>query len=504
MADTECLISKPTGNGKRDSGYESIPKGDRNTDQSEPQQLEAGRRCGYKRCLKLLACTIIFLALIAIAITGIRCTVYFHHKDAACYKAVPQISIHTRSGAYSDLFSTLDLSCSERPIGVEALLDNEAASVEIVQSLCEAVEKRYFQTRYNRSDVHMRVNQPASVFSEDFSPHINYFLNGSIQIGMVGITTGSVAVPGVGVAIELCLFMNNDDFKTFRTASTNWKNFIRNAKCHTVQVKTGDSNSTIFHISEPTFAFVGIATTGNVSIGIITVNANGFEVSGMGENATKICQLNGKHPTCRFQVINDEKEEFCLVAHEEERSDGNYYYSNLTIKFTTKTNVRFWVCLSVLLAYIVALALLLIIWCYKKWKKARSTVPVQETKAGPVSTFEGNIQEYTDDLPTSTKAIETPPRLEDPTTKEHSAPVLDEKTSAEVERTVHAQAKSDVDGQLATTAPNRNATEPRTQKGQWQSINTDQDPDSSEAPSRKIFNGPTSAQQEDHKVVFAM
>jgi hypothetical protein len=157
--------------------------------------------------------------------------------------------------------ASFTLTCSSKTSNIIISLQNEAASLEIYEVPCMSIEKNHFQERYSNT-VNVSVSQPAPIFSEDFLPQ-TYFLSGSIQVDMTGITT---TVPSVGV--ELCLFMNNNDFEAYLTAGTNWRSFIGNAECHLVHVKTGGSNSTIFLIlSEPTFAFMGIATTSNISIG---------------------------------------------------------------------------------------------------------------------------------------------------------------------------------------------------------------------------------------------
>ena len=533
MADTDTLLPKPT---EQESGYESIdkePKDDRSTstiNQSEPQQQTALVVHLYK---PYLMCTVVFTVVLALLLPAtIGFTIYFHNKDAACYSAIPQVGVYTRSDAYSILYPISDLSCSDKPIGVEVLLDNEAASVEIDQIPCQSIEKGHFQESYDSSAIKVSVNQPAPVFSEDFSAQ-NYFLNGSIRVDMVGITT---TVTSVGV--ELCLFMNNGEFEAFLVAGANWKYFIGNNDCHSVQVKTGDSNSTIFRINEPTFAFVGIATTGNISIGNLTVTTNGVEVSGTGENATKICQLNGKHPTCNFTVVKNEREDFCLVAHEEERSDGSYDYSKLTIKFTTKTNVPFKVFSYLLVPHIIVfltmpLCLVLIRHLYKRWEKDRSIMPpppAQETRDGStldtvhvtVSISARSIQSPdqqpcmvpapadqpikrdNETSPDPEELTRTPiPETEEPTLTPAGPSVpthgtVGTQSSAEVKRTIHVPAEND--DQSATTTPNGNATELSTQESQRQSINLDQDPLSSEIRSSPAFLEPISEKEQgnDH------
>ena len=420
-------------NSTGESGYQSIDRStqqhddNRNVNQNKPLRHN-------KLCLRL-GCTIVLtIILVILLLVFIGCTTYFHNKDAACYGVIPQVSVFTRSDAYSVLYSTSALTCLEKPIGIEVALHNEAASVEIYETLCESIEKRPFGKRWSNT-VNVSVSQPSPVFSEDFSSQ-NYFINGSIQIDMVDITTSS---PSVG--IELCLFMNNDDFQAFLNAGTNWKKFIKNAECFLAQVKTGDNNSTTFLISEPTFAFMGIAAIGrNVSIRNLTVTTNGFELSSSGENSTEVCQLNGKHPTCNFNLINHERKEFCLVAHEEERSDGSYDYSNLTIRFTTKTNVGFWVSLSMLLLHIAVcittlLCTVLINVIYKKWNeyKCQSITPTEETPSMNTPTINTHTSA---DQPTTSQTL-TERGTEIPSV-ETRAPIPEtDQQSTPVENSVH-------------------------------------------------------------------
>ena len=294
------------------------------------------------------------------------CTLFFRYNNGACYSAIPPVGAYTRSNDSSILYSTSTLECFEKLIGVEVLLHNVDALVEIYRALCKSIEKSPFQDSYGWNNI--GVSQPTLVFSEDLSQ--NYFINGIIQVDMVNITTNSPSVN-----MEVCLFTIIDDYHSFKNAGANWKNSVENAICHSVQIATGrDSNSSTFHISKPTFVFVGIAPTDFVSIGTLTITTNGFSLSGPGENSTKLCQMSGQHTTCKFNLLNHESEEVCIVAHEDGNSDGTFDYSNLTIKFATPVNVRFLVCLSVLLTYIcIAAVVPLSLVIYKKWRQRKIT-----------------------------------------------------------------------------------------------------------------------------------
>ena len=140
---------------------------------------------------------------------------------------------------------------------------------------------------------------------------------------------------------------------------------------------------------------------------------------GTGENSTKLCHLHGKHPTCSFRVINDKREDFCLVAHEEERLDGSYDYSNLKIRFTTKTNVQSWVCLSILLAHIAltvsfCIALALIPRHYKKWEKGQSIMIAEGSSLSTVGISQQSMHN-------SEQQVRMAPLGDQPTTIENEA-----------------------------------------------------------------------------------
>lgn len=173
--------------------------------------------------------------------------------------------------------------------------------------------------------------------------------------------------------------------------------------------KTGDGNSTTFNISEPTFAFVGIAATGNLSIRNLTVTANGFELFGPGENSTEVCQLNGKHSICYFNLINNEMKEVSLIAHEARQAPGDAYdYSNLIIKFSTEKNVGFWISLAILLFHIIVCICITMSLCitltrvlYNRWKQGLLGTPVQVTDTQSlltVSTSAHHIQNSDEQL----------------------------------------------------------------------------------------------------------
>lgn len=98
-----------------------------------------------------------------------------------------------------------------------------------------------------------------------------------------------------------------------------------------------DSNTDLmvsFNISEPMFAFVGMATTYPVQIDLINITAIGQDISSPGNSSTKLCQLDGETKMCNVSLPNEpelKNQSICIVAYEEGNPDGTYDYSNITI-----------------------------------------------------------------------------------------------------------------------------------------------------------------------------
>ena len=112
-----------------------------------------------------------------------------------------------------------------------------------------------------------------------------------------------------------------------------WKNYTKNATCNKVVVKNGENHTISFNISKPTFVFLGMATTYPVQIVQINITATGRDISNLGKNSTKVCQLSGEDMTCSVTLLNNQlkNQSICIAAYEEGNPDGTYDYSNLTI-----------------------------------------------------------------------------------------------------------------------------------------------------------------------------
>ena len=330
-----------------------------NTDDRSP--LDGGdidhkrKRSRYSVLTYRVVTAIVVILVLSALFAIIGCTIAFRYYDqyAACYSILrssgPTIDAHTRSGANSILYTTRALACSEKPTTTtEVILNDKTASVDLYQSPCEDIEKMPINDGYSWNNTRIG-SKPVPIFSEDFSSHQNYFISGSIRVDTINITMASTDSSPTDTA-EVCLYTDIDDFHKFVAGSTNWRN---HAKCHAVQAKTelSDNSSITFNLSEPTFAFVGIAAMSSITlnIGKLTVTTNGVGLSGPGRNWTKKCQLDSKHNTCKFSLINNSREEICLIAHEEEHSDGSYSYSDLKIRLRRQINFRFWICIAVLI-----------------------------------------------------------------------------------------------------------------------------------------------------------
>ena len=117
--------------------------------------------------------------------------------------------VHSRSGSYSLLDSILyqDLICYTKP-QIQLSLESRNSLVGVYQTLCQNIETQSFQVNYQLNDLPSD-DGPRPVFDENFTPQ-NYFMDGTIQVEMVNITTMSSTV-----SIELCLFSTNYKYNDF-------------------------------------------------------------------------------------------------------------------------------------------------------------------------------------------------------------------------------------------------------------------------------------------------
>lgn len=344
-----------------------------NTDERTP--LIDHQRSRTSVCRVVTAIVVILVVLAPFLV----CAIVFGHygQYAACYSILrssdPTNDAHTRSGANSILYTTRALNCSEKPTTTEVILKDITASVDLYESPCEDIEKMPFNDSYSWN---ISIgSKPVLIFNEDFSSHQNYFISGSIRVDTINITMASTDSSPIDT-VEVCrrLYTDIDDFRNSRkyvAGDANWKN---HAKCHAVQAKTelSDNSSITFNLSEPTFAFVEIAATSNITlnIGKLIVTTNGVGLSGPGRNWTKKCQLNSTHNTCKFSLINNSQEEVCLIAYEKERSDGHYSYSNLKIRLRRQINIRFWICIAFIIIIVIITVPVLIVWARRKQRLA--------------------------------------------------------------------------------------------------------------------------------------
>ena len=200
--------------------------------------------------------------------------------------------------------------------------------IAVYQTLCQNIESQYFNVNYQFVDLPSS-ESPRPVFDENFSPH-NYFVDGCIQLDITNTTT--MLSPA---NIDLCLFSGDYEYNRFLRAGTDWKNYTRNSYCNTITAENGKNYSASFNISKPMFAFLGMASVSAVQVSQLNITATGRQISDLGKNSTKACQLNGEDTTCNFnlQLLNDQNTTLCIVAYEEGNADGTYDYSNLTISF---------------------------------------------------------------------------------------------------------------------------------------------------------------------------
>ena len=279
-------------------------------------------------CLLAAVIAIITIVIIVCIMAGmiflaLKFTLY---TDTDCQNVTPTIGAYSRSGSYSllDAISYEDLTMICYVPLLYVSLNNRDSTLEIYQMLCQNIESQYFQVNYEFNDLPSN-DGPRPVFDENFSPH-NYFMDGIIQVEIINATSTLSSVN-----INLCLFFNTYEYDRFLRAELNWNSYTKNANCHTIVAKSGDNCMASFNISKPTFAFLGMATADNVQVSRLNITAIGREISNLGKNSTKVCQLNGEDMICSFNLLNNQNQSICIVAYEEGNPDGTYDYSNLTI-----------------------------------------------------------------------------------------------------------------------------------------------------------------------------
>ena len=285
------------------------------------------------------------------------------------------IDADTRSGSYSLLDVVHpDLSCIKPHTRVT--LTSKGSSVEIHQVLCKDMEVKPFQAEVDLDQPSTIVNEPIPAFDENFTPQ-NYFITGNMEIEIMNATTNASSV-----IVELCLFSNTYDYNQFLRAGKSWKNYTQTADCNLTAIKVGKKTSigTFFNLTKPSFAFLGLASTGPLAISQLKVNATGSMISSIVGNS-KECQLSDKHATCTVD-FSLQNESICIVAYEEGNPDGTYDYSNLTLNFDRVNHNPFrpelmaYGISSIILLVILLLALIVtcVVWC----KQDNGSFPIEE------------------------------------------------------------------------------------------------------------------------------
>ena len=276
------------------------------------------------------------LALIVVFIVNLT---RFYHLDTRCQNGTSTswMREQTRSSIYSLLANVSQPPCSE-PF-VQLSLFTRGSSVEVRQEFCKDMPMKQFTVEGSLENISI-ANHPYPVFddvknySESGLPK-NYFINGSIEVTMINTTTNSSSA-----TVEVCLFTDSYDYLKFVDAGTNWNANTKNAECRSLSISNGGDNeaSLIHNISEPAFAFVGIASPHFINISTLYVNATGYDISDFGTNSSRVCHLSDEKKNCYFQLLNTDtnKHNICIVAFEEEIANS-YDYSNLVINLPTQS-----------------------------------------------------------------------------------------------------------------------------------------------------------------------
>ena len=318
---------------------------------------------------------------------------FFTYTDSACTPGTTNsIDVDSRSGSFSLLANISNLICIEPRVHVS--LTSKESSVEVHQAPCKNIEMKPFQVEVDLNDPFAIVSEPMPAFDENFSPQ-NYFINGSMQVEIINATTNATSV-----TVEICLFTNADDYNGFLGAGENWKNYTLNGNCNSTFVKIGEgvTITNFFSLSKPSFAFLGVASTGSLLIDQLKINATGSNISGI-VGSSKVCQLSDKYLTCTVD-ISVQNGSVCIVAYEEGNPDGTYDYSNLTLNFPRlskrnpfQTELEAYGFVS--LGLLIILIFMLIVTCIVLCKQDNSSFPIEETSV---------VQQATDSAKSSSSA----------------------------------------------------------------------------------------------------
>lgn len=267
------------------------------------------------------------IATFAVAIVFIVILAFFlYHYIEKCEEGTSSTRVYTRSNSYSLLSNTSNPMCSEP--GIQVSLERKASSVDIFQGYCHNVEMQSSRAIRNINDAALAGN-PLPVCDENYLPQ-NYFINGSIYLTIANVSISNSS----SATICVCLFNKSSKYYNFLAAGEDWKKHVSNIDCNTSRVGNNGSYAFSFDISKPTFVFLGVASTDHLHIQQLNFSATGYNISSPGDNAIKVCQLNGDHMSCSIGLQNftsEKNQRVCLVAFEEGNPDNSYDYSNLTV-----------------------------------------------------------------------------------------------------------------------------------------------------------------------------
>ena len=289
------------------------------------------------------------------------------------------IDAESRSGSYSLLnIVHPDLASCIEP-HVHVTLTSKGSSVEIHQVPCKDIEMKPFQVELEFKQPSTIVNEPIPAFDENFTPQ-NYFIDGNMEIEIINATTNVSSV-----IAELCLFSNTDDYNRFIGAGRSWENYTQAADCNSTAVKGGKKTSiiTFFSLTKPSFAFLGLASTGPLVRDRLKINATGSMISSIA-GSSKVCQLSDGYATCSVS-LNLQNESICIVAYEEGNPDGTYDYSNLKLNFIQlkynpfETELMAYGFSSLSLLATLLFALIVTCICVVRCKQDNSSFPIEET-----------------------------------------------------------------------------------------------------------------------------
>ena len=228
------------------------------------------------------------------------------------------------------------------------------------------------------------VGNPLPVCDENYLPQ-NYFINGSIHVTIanVSITNSSSAT------IYVCFFTESSKYYRFLAAGEGWKKQISNTDCNTSRVVNGGSYAFSFDISEPSFVFLGVASTEYLHLQHLNFSAIGHNISSPGGNSIRVCQLNGYYTSCSVGLQNFTAEKYqrvCMVGFEEGNPDNSYDYSNLTIILPKSSEISikhveyFGIAFTVTLFTLLLIVTLVCLWKYYKRKKGGTNTRLTSTR----------------------------------------------------------------------------------------------------------------------------